>query len=70
MLSNAISYLIKKIAIYWYKLIKKIGKKLKYISSLCEQQRLILSYYHYIKIISNIVNAYVKWSNVCLYIVL
>lgn len=51
MLSNAISYLIKKIAIYWYKLIKKIGKKLKYISSLCEQQRLILSYYHYIKII-------------------
>lgn len=31
MLSNAISYLIKKIAIYWYKLIKKIGKKLKYI---------------------------------------
>lgn len=42
----------KRTAIYWYKLIKEIGKKLKYnaISSLCKRQRLILSYYHILKL--------------------
>lgn len=42
--------------IYWYKLLKKIGKKSKYTSH--------LFIIYYIKIISNIVNTCIKWSDV------